>query len=543
MLFQLEYQTITRGTVIEITVFKQSIIYFAYEATRSGNFENGLQSEGWSLVTDQGEISTGCCTLTYIWKKYVTYDGFTITTLPAIPVDEFVFSIFVQDTTIFLPGLKGTNYELSTASNGALVWIEETFKFSNLPKFLDGSTLYQLEYQTITRGSVIEISVFKQSIIYIAYEASRRGSFESSLESEGWLLVTDQGKISTGCCTMTYIWKKYVTYNGLTIITLPSISVDDFVFTIFVQDTNIFLPGLKGANYQLSTASNGALVWIDESFRFSNLPSFLEQSILYQLEYKAVTKRTAIDILVYKKSIIYLAYEATRSGTFENSLRREGWSLVTDKSKLSTGCCAMTYIWEIYITYDGLTTVSLPEISEEEFVFLIFDQENAGGKSSGGLKLDEKNEDAFSEGSGYDVVANEDTFDEGSGNDEVTIEYEDDHDDSREGSDDGDDFGSPSFNEIAKNPERCIEKVEMVEQTTYDDEVICKHQYSEQCHKTYVTDYKPQQKEECEENFLKICFIRQKQHATQENVQVCQTPLTCKGQGNVLSLYRYIQST
>ena len=491
-------------------------------------FENSLESKGWSLVTDKGKISTGCCTLAFIWKKYVTYDGFTIITLPAIPVEEFVFAIFVQDTTIFLPGLKGTNYELSTASNGTLVWMDETFKFSNLPSFLDGSILYQLEYQTLTCSSVIEISVFKHSIIYIAYETTRRGKFESNLESERWSLATDEGQISTGCCTLTYIWKKYVTYNGLTIITLPSISVDDFVFTIFVQDINILLPGLKGSYYQLSTASNGALVWIGESFKFSNLPSFLEQSILYQLEYKSVTKGIVIDILVYKKSIIYLAYEATRSGRFESSLRREGWSLVTDESKLSTGCCSLNYIWENDITYDGLTTISLPEIPQEGFVFLIFVQDNAEGKSSGELKIDDKHEDTFDEGSGYDEV--------------TTVKYEDDHHDSREGSGDGDDFGSPSFNEVAKNPERCIEKVEMVEQTTYDDEVICKHQYSEECHKTYVTDYKPQQKEECEETFLKRCFIGQNQHAIQENVQVCNTPLICKGKGNFLSLYKNIRS-
>ena len=179
----------------------------------------------------------------------------------------------------------------------------------------------------------------------------------------------------------------------------------------------------------------------------------------------------------------------------------------------------MNYIWEINIKYDGLTTVILPEILQEEFVFLIFIQENVEGKSSGELKVDDKDVDTDYEGSGYDGGP---------------VEYDDGHGPSREGSGDGNDFEYPSFDEVAKNPERCIEKIKMVEKTVYDDEVICKHQYSEECHNTYITDYKPQQKEVCKEKFLKRCFIRQKQHASQENVHVCNTPLICSGEGSIV---------
>merc|ERR1712168_1191690 len=74
---------------------------------------------------------------------------------------------------------------------------------------------------------------------------------------------------------------------------------------------------------------------------------------------------------------------------------------------------------------------------------------------------------------------------------------------SRQGGGDVDlDIGS-----IAAAGERCIDKVVMVEETEYDDVIECKHSYSQKCHTTSPTDFEPQQEEECEENFIKNCFI------------------------------------
>ena len=84
---------------------------------------------------------------------------------------------------------------------------------------------------------------------------------------------------------------------------------------------------------------------------------------------------------------------------------------------------------------------------------------------------------------------------------------------------------------IAAAGERCIDKVVMVEETEYDDVVTCKHSYSEKCHTTYTTDFEPQQEEECEENFVKNCFIEFKNVASQETVQFCHTPLKLEGGG------------
>lgn len=84
---------------------------------------------------------------------------------------------------------------------------------------------------------------------------------------------------------------------------------------------------------------------------------------------------------------------------------------------------------------------------------------------------------------------------------------------------------------IAAAGERCIDKVVMVEETEYDDVIECKHSYSERCHTTYTTDFEPQQEEECEENFIKNCFIEYKKVAFDEKIKFCHTPLVCQGEG------------
>merc|ERR1711962_1321213 len=72
--------------------------------------------------------------------------------------------------------------------------------------------------------------------------------------------------------------------------------------------------------------------------------------------------------------------------------------------------------------------------------------------------------------------------------------------DNRQGADD---VSSPAVAAAApgNDGKRCINKVEMVEETEYDEE------------------------EECEENFRKNCFINYEKIAFNETVQVCRTPL------------------
>jgi len=96
----------------------------------------------------------------------------------------------------------------------------------------------------------------------------------------------------------------------------------------------------------------------------------------------------------------------------------------------------------------------------------------------------------------------------------------------------GDDADT-SFGAVAAAGKKCIDKVEMVEETEYDDVVQCDHSYDKRCHTTYVTNYESQQEEECEENFRKNCFIEYEKIAFDETVAVCRTPLVkdCDIQG------------
>merc|ERR1712215_277867 len=86
-------------------------------------------------------------------------------------------------------------------------------------------------------------------------------------------------------------------------------------------------------------------------------------------------------------------------------------------------------------------------------------------------------------------------------------------------------FGAVAAAGPGADGKRCIDKVEMVEETEYDDVVQCDHSYDKRCHTTYVTNYESQQEEECEENFRKSCFIEYEKIAFNETVEICRTPL------------------
>jgi len=72
---------------------------------------------------------------------------------------------------------------------------------------------------------------------------------------------------------------------------------------------------------------------------------------------------------------------------------------------------------------------------------------------------------------------------------------------------------------------RCVDKVEMIEETIYDEVINCDHSYDRQCHTSYTTVFDAQQEEECEENYIKRCYIAYENFAFNETVKVCRTPL------------------
>merc|ERR1711962_530872 len=91
----------------------------------------------------------------------------------------------------------------------------------------------------------------------------------------------------------------------------------------------------------------------------------------------------------------------------------------------------------------------------------------------------------------------------------------------RQGDDVAVDFGAVAAAGPGADGKRCIDKVEMEEETEYDDVGQCDHSYDRRCHTTYTTNYESQQEEDCEENFRKNCFIEYEQIAFNETANIC----------------------
>jgi len=95
------------------------------------------------------------------------------------------------------------------------------------------------------------------------------------------------------------------------------------------------------------------------------------------------------------------------------------------------------------------------------------------------------------------------------------------------------DFDAVASSRPGNDGKRCIDKVDIIEETEYDEIIQCNHSYDSRCHTTYLTAYTAQQEEECEENYRKNCFIEYKQIGFNVTATVCRTPLVkdCDIQG------------
>lgn len=79
----------------------------------------------------------------------------------------------------------------------------------------------------------------------------------------------------------------------------------------------------------------------------------------------------------------------------------------------------------------------------------------------------------------------------------------------------------------------CVVKDETVDKVSKTPILECTHKNVEQCHYTYITNFKPSQEEVCEENFEKLCQITYNKKAIRETVKKCYRPTekVCNGQG------------
>ena len=71
----------------------------------------------------------------------------------------------------------------------------------------------------------------------------------------------------------------------------------------------------------------------------------------------------------------------------------------------------------------------------------------------------------------------------------------------------------------------CLMKEEEIQTLEKDPILECTHKNTEQCHYTYVTQFKPSREEVCEESFDKKCSISFIQQARNETVEKCYRPL------------------
>merc|ERR1711934_57292 len=95
----------------------------------------------------------------------------------------------------------------------------------------------------------------------------------------------------------------------------------------------------------------------------------------------------------------------------------------------------------------------------------------------------------------------------------------------REGDDLRVDFDAVASSRPGSGGKRCIDKVDIIEETEYDEIIQCNHSYDSRCHTTYLTAYTAQQEEVCDENYRKKCFIEYEQIAFNVTATVCRTPL------------------
>ena len=84
------------------------------------------------------------------------------------------------------------------------------------------------------------------------------------------------------------------------------------------------------------------------------------------------------------------------------------------------------------------------------------------------------------------------------------------------------------FTGCTKDPDSglcCVMKEEQMQTLEKEPILECTHKNTEQCHYTYVTQFKPSQEEVCEESFDKKCSITFVKQARNETVEKCYTPL------------------
>ena len=84
------------------------------------------------------------------------------------------------------PGLQGVKNELSTSTDGGIIWNDRSYTFTDLPDFLVGVSFFQTPL-FVQMGTSINVVINQRSTIYISSDVSYTGGYDISLPYEGWL--------------------------------------------------------------------------------------------------------------------------------------------------------------------------------------------------------------------------------------------------------------------------------------------------------------------------------------------------------------------
>lgn len=71
----------------------------------------------------------------------------------------------------------------------------------------------------------------------------------------------------------------------------------------------------------------------------------------------------------------------------------------------------------------------------------------------------------------------------------------------------------------------CVQKIMQVPETVWEDKIVCEHKFSEKCHTTFMTDYRPTQERRCHTSYNKKCRISYKPSVSEERISVCRDSL------------------
>ncbi|TRY61367.1 hypothetical protein TCAL_11582 [Tigriopus californicus] len=87
----------------------------------------------------------------------------------------------------------------------------------------------------------------------------------------------------------------------------------------------------------------------------------------------------------------------------------------------------------------------------------------------------------------------------------------------------------------------CVNKLMMVEEMEYKDEIRCTHILQKSCHDTFQTVFKATEVEECKDRFIKNCEIEYHPIPKTEKIEVCHRPMVrdCQSEGEIICSNEY----